>query len=226
MNFQHFKKLIIKFFWLISFKIKYKKSPKSIITSFEHRKLKKYIFSPKLILDIGFNKGQFSSLALEYWPDVNLIAFDPHPYACSHASIKLKKSYLNFFEFRNRGISSKKSKFQKLNLAKKSDNTSLLEPTNLNKSLFKKTRIYKREKCKFSKISDEINPKHYKKNWFLKIDVQGSELDVLKSISKEQFKKIKWIYIEVTDLLLYKKQASREELKFFLESYGFKLTKI
>ena len=143
MNYQKLRKLLIKFLWLIFFKIKYKKSPKSIITSFEHRKLKKYIFEPNLILDIGFNKGQFSSLALEYWPKVFLIAFDPHPYACRDASMKLKKSYLNYFEFRNKGISSKESNLQKLNLAKKSDNTSLLEPTDLNKSLFKKTRIYK-----------------------------------------------------------------------------------
>ena len=63
MNYQNMKKLFSKLFWLICFKIKYKKSPKSIITSFEHRKLKKYIFTPNLILDIGFNKGQFSSLA-------------------------------------------------------------------------------------------------------------------------------------------------------------------
>ncbi len=225
MTYKNLKKIIKKFLWLILFKIKYRKSPKSIITSFEHRKLKNYIFSPNLILDIGFNKGQFSSLALEYWPKVFLIAFDPHPYACKDASMKLKKTYLNFFEFRNKAISSKESKFQSLNLASKSDNTSLLEPTDLNKKLFNKTKIYKSEVCNTSKIKDEINPKLYNNNWFLKIDVQGSELDVLKSISEEQYNKIKWIYIEVTDFLLYKNQASRQELKIFLENHGFKLIK-
>ena len=70
MNYLDLKRLLFKPFWLIFFKINNRKSPKSIITSFEHRKLKKYIVSPSLILDIGFNKGQFSSLALEYWPNV------------------------------------------------------------------------------------------------------------------------------------------------------------
>ena len=51
--------------------------------------------------------------------------------------------------------------------------------------------------------------------------MQGSELDVLLSISEEQYTKIKWIYIEVTDFLLYKNQASRKELKHFLENRGF-----
>ena len=83
---------------------------------------------------------------------------------------------MNFFEFRNKAISSTKSKVHKLNLAKGSDNTSLLEPTDLNKLLFKNTRIFKREICKVSKIKDEINPNLFKKNWFVKIDVQGSEL--------------------------------------------------
>ena len=139
--------------------------------------------------------------------------------------MKIRKSYLNFFEFRNKAISSKESKVQPLNLAKKSDNTSLLEPTDLNNFLFNETKIYKTELCNVSKIKDEINPKLYKKDWFLKIDVQGAELDVLLSISEEQFTKIKWIYIEVTDFLLYKNQASRKELKNFLETNGFKLTK-
>ena len=224
MRFKNFKRLFVKVIWLLFFKLKYKKSPKFIITAFEHRKLKKYISEPNLILDIGFNKGQFSSLALEYWPNVSLIAFDPHPYACKNASLKLKNSYSKFFEFRNKAISAKESKIQGLNLAKKSDNSSLLEPTNLNKNLFNNAAIESQHICFISKIKDEINTKKYKKNWFVKIDVQGSELDVLQSISQDQYNRIKWIYIEVTDYILYKNQASRKELQNFLELLGFKLT--
>ena len=224
MNYKNLKRLFTKFIWLIYFKIKNKKSPISIITAFEHRKLNKYIISPNLILDVGFNKGQFSSLALEFWPNVSVIAFDPHPYACKMAALKLKKSYSKFFEFRNKAISSNESKIQKINLAKKSDNSSLLLPTAMNENIFKVTKISSQEICYVSKLENEIDPDLYKTNWFVKIDVQGSELDVLRSISENQYKKIKWIYIEVTDYLLYKNQASRNELKDYLELIGFKLT--
>ncbi len=225
MNFKKFKRLSIKFLWLLIFKFKHHKSPKTIITSFEHRELKKYVKNPNLIIDIGFNKGQFSSLALEYWPKVSLIAFDPHPFACKKASSKLKKSYKDYFEFRNKGISRNHKNSLKLNLANKSDNSSFLYPTNLNNKLFKETKIEGEYLCKVNAIEDEINPKEFKSNWLIKIDVQGSEMDVLKSFSEEQYTKIKWIYIEVTDLLLYKKQASSQKLKDFLLLKDFKLIK-
>ena len=222
MDFKKFKRLSLKFLWLIIFKFKYHKSPKTIITSYEHRGLKKYVKNPNLIIDIGFNKGQFSSLALEYWPKVPLIAFDPHPFACKKASTKLKNSYKNF-EFRNKGISRTHKNYLKLNLADKSDNSSFLYPTNLNNKLFKETKIKGEYLTKVNTIENEINPKKFKSNWLIKIDVQGSEMDVLESFSEEQYNKIKWIYMEVTDLLLYKKQASSKKLKEFLESKDFKL---
>ena len=217
--------LFIKFLWIIRFKLKYSKSPKFIITAFEHRKLIHYVKKPGLIIDIGFNKGQFSSLALEYWPNVFLLAFDPHPYASKKSSANLSKSYPDFFEFRNIGISSQNLKIKELNLAKKSDNSSFSEPTNFNNKLYGLTKIKEKSFCKISKIKDEIDFKEYNKNWFLKIDVQGSELDVLKSISKEQYLKIKWIYVEVTDYFLYKNQCFSLDIIEFLKSKGFKLLK-
>ena len=94
----------------------------------------------------------------------------------------------------------------------------------MNENLFSVTKISSQDICYVSSIEEEIDPDLYEENWFIKIDVQGSELNVLKSISQAQYKKIKWIYIEVTDYLLYKNQASRNELKNYLELLGFELT--
>ena len=48
-------------------------------------------------------------------------------------------------------------------------------------------------------------------------------MDVLESFQRNN--KIKWIYMEVTDLLLYKKQASSKKLKEFLELKDFEFIK-
>ena len=223
MNFIQIKEIVKKILWLIKFKFRFPNSPKFIITSYEHRKLIYHVKNPNLIIDIGFNRGQFSSLALEFWPNTPLIAFDPHPTASKNAVINLKNKYPDFFVFKNKGISSKDFKTKEFFLAKKSDNSSFLEPTNLNNNLFAKTKISKKQICEIAKLKNEISIEDYKKDWLLKIDVQGSELDVLKSISKNQYKKIKWIYIEVTDFLLYKNQSSSFEIREFLVSMGFKL---
>ena len=62
-------------------------------------------------------------------------------------------------------------------------------------------------------------------NNLIKIDVQGYELQVLEGISKQIYKKIKWIYIELTDVNLYQGQSSREVIEKFLEENGFFLYK-
>ena len=119
-------------------------------------------------------------------------------------------------------ISSKEFKSQSLNLAKKSDNSSLLEPTNLNKDLFNKTEIKSQEICFISKIKDEINTELYKKNWFLKIDVQGLEINVLKG-ANDLLEKFKYIYIELSFKEFYKSQILGWEIINFLENKKFKL---
>ena len=93
MNLIQIKQIIKKFLWLIKFKFKFPKSPKFIITAYEHRELIDHVKNPNLIIDIGFNRGQFSSLALELWPNTPLLAFDPHPTASKNAAQHLKEKF-------------------------------------------------------------------------------------------------------------------------------------
>jgi FkbM family methyltransferase len=55
---------------------------------------------------------------------------------------------------------------------------------------------------------------------FLNIDVQGSELNVLKSVG-DQLGKLDYIYLEVNDLEVYKKCALLPEIDDYLSNFEF-----
>ena len=69
------------------------------------------------------------------------------------------------------------------------------------------------------KTLSSVNFKLDSSNNLLKIDVQGYELKVY--ISKKLFKKIKWIYIEVSEIKMYKGQGSFKLIDDFLRENGF-----
>ena len=64
--------------------------------------------------------------------------------------------------------------------------------------------------------------KNLKKPIFLKIDVQGYELEVLKGASLNE---IKYIYLEASYIQLYKKQPLIDDIIRYLSSKNFKLIK-
>ena len=134
--------LFRKTIWLISFKLKFSKSPLFIKTSYEHRHLASLNIRPKLVIDAGFNNGQFSSLALEIWKDSYVIAFDPSPINSKNYAYSLKKVYLKRFNFKNIGLSNSCRNLT-LNLSKSLDSSSYLEPTKINKEYFSSTKIIK-----------------------------------------------------------------------------------
>ena len=55
---------------------------------------------------------------------------------------------------------------------------------------------------------------------FLNIDVQGTELNVLKSLG-DQLGKLEYIYLEVNDLEVYKKCALLDEIDEYLSNFDF-----
>ena len=57
---------------------------------------------------------------------------------------------------------------------------------------------------------------------FVKIDVQGFELEVLKG-SKNLIDEFDYIYVECSFIELYEKQALADEVITFLNNYSFKL---
>lgn len=214
---------LVKFLWLVFFKLSHQRSPLFILTAFEHRHLSSLSPSPDVVIDVGFNKGQFSSLVLELWKKKStVLAFDPHPSCAAKSSLYLRNNYSSRFDFFNVALSDSET-VSTLFIAKRDDNSSLLRPTPLNNRLFRHTSIVDSIEVPVRTLSSFESIIPNSSSILLKIDVQGSELSVLKGVGDSLFSNIAYVYIELTESSLYESQASLECIDAFLLSKGFVL---
>ena len=215
---------INRILWLIRVKLFNKSIPLKTLPSYEHRHILKINPFPEKIIDVGFNKGQFSSLVLLFKKKASIYAFDPNLGETILIANKLEKFYPQRFVFFNFALGDV-IESKRLNLAVSSDNNSFLKPTYENENLYSKAMLTGIKNKVLIKTLSSVNFKLDSSNNLLKIDVQGYELKVLKGISKKLFKKIKWIYIEVSEIKMYKGQGSFKLIDDFLRENGFFLEK-
>ena len=154
----------------------------------------------------------------------HIFAFDPNKGESLRIAKTFEQIFPKRFKFYNFAL-GEKNETKLLNLAISSDNNSFLEPTEENHNFHSKARLTLKKQISDIKTLSSLNLPLNGLNNLLKIDVQGYELNVLKGISSELYKDIKWIYIELTDCQLYKGQSSREEINSFLKKMGFSLRK-
>lgn len=93
-----------------------------------------------------------------------------------------------------------------INISKNSYSTSILKINKTHVNAAKELRIVSKKKIIIKKLDDIENIKNNKKlNYFLKLDVQGYEDEVLKG-SLKTLKKIQGIQIELSMVQLYQRQ--------------------
>ena len=179
----------------------------------------------KYFIDVGAHKGEFLSyiLSLNY---KKIYCFEPQKkiFKILYKNFKNKKNIQIF----NLGLAHKNSKIifyeNKLTSTStfsRSKNTTFSKIKNLilnsNNSYIDKYPINVKTLDKIF-----INKKIF--NIFLKIDVEGFELNVLKGAKKILSKKVKFILIERHFFQLYK-DNSTEKVHLFLKKNNFKLIK-
>lgn len=173
--------------------------------------------SPDLILDVGANCGQFSLAARKWHPRARIIAFEPLTAPAGR--------YTRFFRRDNRvtlyrvALSSSRGDAE-MHVAREDDSSSLLPFSDLQLTYYPGTGEVGREKVKTAPITDFVTEKDFTDANLLKIDVQGAELDVLKS-AEPILQYIDWIYVEASFLPLYRGQPLARDVVNFLERRDF-----
>ncbi len=105
-----------------------------VTPSFEHfdviQKLK-----PDLILDVGFNKGQFAALCAIIYKNIPIIGFDPLKYSI-YPYVNFMRTYLgSCFDFLNCALSNRNSsEIMKESISP--DSSSLFAPSDYNLALY------------------------------------------------------------------------------------------
>ena len=179
----------------------------------------------KYFIDVGAHKGEF----LNYLLSINykkIYCFEPQKkiFKILYKNFKNKKN----IQFFNLGLAHKNSKiiFYENKLSSTSSfSVGKNTPFSKIKNLIINSKNFYVDKYPINvKTLDEIfiNKKIF--NIFLKIDVEGFELNVLKGAKKTISKKVKFILIERHFFQLYKGNST-EKVHFFLKKNNFKLIK-
>ena len=183
---------------------------------FETKSVFNFIEDTDVLLDIGSNKGQFSILFNNFFPNAKIFSFEPQiKYLKIQKKILPKKT-----KFYNCCLGDKVSNGY-LNITKKNDSSSILDPQFFNSSIYK---IVDKIKIKIDTL-DNILKYNNSRKIFLKLDVQGYEKNVLKG-AKKTLNNIQYILIELSSSKLYKKQHSKNDIIKFLKNKKFKIIKI
>jgi FkbM family methyltransferase len=204
--------LISNFKFLIIF-LKYR-----VVPSIEHLDVIKRT-SFDFLIDVGSNYGQFSLLVNYLKPKCRISMIEPIK-KCYLLQKKIfyNKKNIKLFNF----AAFSKNVFKKnFFVTSKNDSSSLLKPGEIQANKFD-TKIDKVIQVETKKLDDVVFNFNNLSNIFLKIDVQGSELDVLKG-AKKLLKKINFIFIECSLVPFYENQMLFDEIVVFLNKYGFKL---
>lgn len=181
--------------------------------------LPKFIFPGSTVLDIGANCGQYTyTLSKLVGRSGKVISFEPVKYTFDVLRIIVKKLKLKNVELHNIALSNKKGKLEiKIPL----DNFGI---PNIGLSSFTNNDNVLREIVKADTLDNFLHVKNvdFKKILFIKCDVEGFELFVLKG-GINCFKLAKpTLLIEVDDFLTRKVGYSANELFEFLRKLGYR----
>lgn len=171
---------------------------------------------PTTVIDVGANKGQFSSFARRRWPRARLFAFEPMPAAANrYRSILGDGSHL--FDC---ALGARDGELE-LHIASRSDSSSLLPVGR------EQTAIFNVHEVGTMRVPvrrlDDVMRGLVAPPALLKIDVQGYEFEVLQGLG-ELGNAIEWIYLETSFVELYQGQKLHSEVAALLVSLGYEQT--
>lgn len=205
-----YKKFVRKAFNLIGLDIrKAKRDLKSVwLESFEI----------KTVIDVGANIGQFAVDASELYPDAVIYSFEPLPGPYNQLLINTK-SFSKFNPY-NIALSDHKGT-TKMYSNDFSQSSSILEMAESHKKAFPHSTNATPVKVKVQTLDAIFNGVELDTDILLKIDVQGSEKQVLDG-GTETIKKVKVIIIETSYISLYKDQSLFGDIHNYLAELGFR----
>jgi FkbM family methyltransferase len=195
-----------------------------VAASVEHTKVFKNLKKTKFlsIIDIGANRGQFALIARNYYPNANIISFEPlEEPAKTFRHIFNSDSNTLLYENALGPIHKK----MEIHISKQDDSSSLLPISGLQNDIFPGTAEKETRTVEVKTLDEILSVDSIKQPALLKVDVQGFEIDVLKGC-ESLLPLFEYIYVECSFVELYVGQSLAHEIISFLRAFKFALTGI
>lgn len=174
----------------------------------------------QLVLDVGANEGQFVNTALALLPNTPIYAFEPNPNLLENLHDRYGNLNVKIFPFAL-GDNPQKAL---LNISKFSPASSLLKGGSQLSTEFPEVVFEELAEIEIKRL-DSLVIDSEAKDFLLKIDVQGFEMDVLRG-AVGVFDRILVIICEANFASLYENQCTFEEITSFLRTHNFHLVDI
>ncbi len=169
------------------------------------------------IWDVGANEGQFAFMASSVWPELPIYSFEPDP-------VVYKKLCSNFIKHKIHG------RTHELALADtEGDKQFLRYESNVNNSFLERDKSVDRTgnqilvSCKTLDVISTQLPEV--KSAFLKLDVQGFELEVIAG-ARNFLKRCRYVQIEVSFSSPYSGGANADQVLLAMRQLGFECIEI
>jgi FkbM family methyltransferase len=173
------------------------------------------------VVDIGANNGQWISDVRNQGYKGEAVCIEPLK---KNYAILLARNFRNTIAL-NCAVGNKNG-YTHINVASNDGmSSSILELGDYHKSAAQNISFIEKQKVKISKLSKILKTSTHKKI-FVKIDTQGYELEVLKSINKSSFNNIYAFEIETNLVSLYKNASLIEDVIKFLRNKGYQPARI
>ncbi|MEZ5341302.1 MAG: FkbM family methyltransferase [Acidimicrobiales bacterium] len=184
--------------------------------SIEHDFLRR--LDVETVIDVGANIGQFATWVRWRFPDAALISFEPFPHAAATYRQHVSGPRVTLHECALGSLAGTST----LHVAGSDDSSSLLEIGDRQVELYPSTKEVDTIEVPVRRLDEIVTTNDLRGAALLKIDVQGTELDVLHGASA-LVGSIRWVYVECSFVELYTGQALAPEIVRFLDAADFDL---
>jgi len=178
-----------------------------------------HIREPRTVLDIGANRGQFALVARHRFPDAALLCFEPLPEPRERLERTVGgNGHVRVFPYAL-GDRSGSTLFR---VSTEDDSSSLLPTTEAQRAMFPGSATAYEIDIEIRRLDDLIEPTSLARPILVKIDVQGTELDVLRG-SGALRDVVDDLLIECSFIELYEGQPLVGEVIAFLSEWGMQV---
>lgn len=178
----------------------------------------------KTILDVGANEGQFALAVMESGFNGDIVSFEAIP-SVHRKLVAAASNYGAKWSVNPACAIGDSSGTHSFNVTQFSPSSSLLKPTDQLMQISREKFTSEAVEVPVERLDTVYQILHQTSVLFLKIDVQGAEMQVLKGADK-LFKNIAGVMVEMSLETLYENQALFNDIDEVLRARGYSLNDI